>query len=525
MKITTGLYAAETAFFALFRYYWGLGRPLIVGAALHNLFEWVIVILLAYGTNYKNVSQSVVTAIIWIISVVAVTLMVPGLLTAFLVEQSTGIMLDFAMPLMFLGKHFLSHDPQVRKFYRLPAIAHTLHILFTILPLVFANFHVGYTSWYSSFFLETAIYLSAPMTHILYCIWAYTYDKTLQETAELQGMEPRVVGEEEQHLSNGSNGSTTNAPRVSNGSSNGKKLVGDFVPVLLEDKLRIKDVKKYLIAGFVAGQIALVALPTLVLGECAPPPQCVPDGIITGTSIASVHPGMGQAFEDLVATTKLIERARSAPGNLDYQLHANVQDPNEFRFVEQWASREALENWVTKGAPAEIFASPNMKGLLVGGELKNMQGYYDYPKEQCHAKANGGVTFDVGSSCSKVWKVVGDWGNCDWVVGCKYASVVPNPGGDPKRVLSMENGQDLTVYQRQYSEVARKMIYEVSEPAFMDGYVGDISLQGNKTKGSRGCTVTYKFSVPKGPGHPSVEFVYDDFYQNRIPALQKMFSR
>ena len=145
MKITTGLYAAETAFFALFRYYWGLGRPLIVGAALHNLFEWTMVILLANGTNYRNVAPSVVKAIFWVISVVAVTLMVPGLLTAFLVEQSTGIMLDFAMPLMFLSKYLLSQDEKVQKFYRLPALAHTLHILFTILPLVFANFHVGYT--------------------------------------------------------------------------------------------------------------------------------------------------------------------------------------------------------------------------------------------------------------------------------------------------------------------------------------------------------------------------------------------
>jgi quinol monooxygenase YgiN len=399
------------------------------------------------------------------------------------------------MPLMFLYKYYFDSKKEVQKFYQYPALAHTLHILFTILPLVFANFHVGYVSWYSTFFLEAAIYVSAPMTHILYCAWAWDYDQICQQTSKM----------EENDKAN-----TNGKAETKNG--------------LIPKEYRIKDVKKYIIIGFFMGMVALVAVPTLVLEACPTQPHCVPDGIITGTSVATVHRGMGPAFEDLVESKKLVESARHFPGNLGYELVADVKNKNEYRFIEKWASRVALRSWLENEkdpVPKALFASENMKGLLVGEALNSMEGYFDPVSPSCHAKVHGGVSFDVNSRCAAVWNVVGDWGNCEWVIGCKFAAVEKNTAGDPKRRMEMENGDTLIVYRRDFSLKARTLLYEVTEPAPFSGYSGEISLED---KGKH-CSLTYKFTTPSGPGHVPVDFVYADFYNNRVPALQEMFSK
>ena len=57
--------------------------------------------------------------------------------------------------------------------YLLPALAHTVHIFGTILPLVFAIFLSGSISWVTDFGLELLINLTVPMTHFFYCLWTF----------------------------------------------------------------------------------------------------------------------------------------------------------------------------------------------------------------------------------------------------------------------------------------------------------------------------------------------------------------
>ncbi len=51
--------------------------------------------------------------------------------------------------------------------------------------------------------------------------------------------------------------------------------------------------------------------------------------------------GTDRAF--LAAAEKCIEETRKEPGNVFYNLRRNPFDPNEFTFVEEWATKEALE--------------------------------------------------------------------------------------------------------------------------------------------------------------------------------------
>jgi quinol monooxygenase YgiN len=352
MKITCGLYAAETAFFAIFRIYWGLSKPLIGGAALHNLFEWAIVLhLIAETKNFASFERNMQLATFWILTVISFTIMIPNLLLAFLAEQATGIMLDFGMPLMFLSVYLNKKlPPEVRKFYLLPSIAHTLHILFTIVPLVFANFFVGRVSWYSSFWNEIFIYISAPITHVLYIVWSHTVDEIRLEDHDLTPDETKE-------------------------------------DCLLPPKYRFKGAKFYIGIGFLLGLFTLLGVPAL-LGTC--PPTCVTEGPITGTSVAFVNRGYEDRFIEMVRQADLVKTARRAKGNIDYKLVQNDNNPREFRFIETWSSYATLGAWISQGLPKDFFHTPEMVNeVLSGGTLKNFASYKNMGAK-CASKAAGG---------------------------------------------------------------------------------------------------------------------------------------
>ena len=339
MKLTCALYSIETAFFAVIRIYLGLSKPLIVGAALHNLFEWSIVLHLMTETkNFAHFTRNMQLATIWIVAVVSIALMIPNLLLAFLAEQATGIMLDFGMPLMFLSQIFSrTKDREVKRFYMLPAIAHTAHILFTIIPLVMANFFVGAVSWYSSFWNEIAIYISAPVTHLLYIAWSHQVDEIRQHHA-------LTVGETKEDC-------------------------------LLPVQYRFKGAAKFIGVGFIMGLFMLLGVPALI-GECTmEPPTCIPTGPITGTSVALVNRGYEDVFVDLIEKAKLVESARKFKGNVNYKLVQNVFNPREFRFIETWESYSAVGVWRNSKVPKTLFSSEAMKLTLSGGALTNFGGY------------------------------------------------------------------------------------------------------------------------------------------------------
>lgn len=341
MKIVCALYSAETAFFAVFRIFFGLSKPLIAGAALHNLFEWAIVLHLVAETKSKiHFIRNMQLATFWIITVISFSIMIPNLLLAFLAEQATGIMLDFGMPLMYISQLLNKRlPPEVKKFYVLPAIAHTLHILFTIIPLVVANFFVGTVSWYSSFWNEIVIYISAPITHLLYIFWSHQVDAIReQEQAKIKG-----------------------GPR------------DDFA--LLPAEYRFYGAKKFIGIGFVLGLFTLLGVPA-ILQECKEqPPICNPTGPLTGTSIALVNFGYEDVFVDLVEKAHLVKSARKFKGNIDYSLVRNTKNSREFRFIETWESFSAVETWIRSPVVRTLFDSKEMKNALNGESLTSFGSY------------------------------------------------------------------------------------------------------------------------------------------------------
>ena len=172
MSIITGWYAVITSFFALVRFYWGISKPLLITAALHNLAEWCIVVHISSGSrNRTDLKRGQALALYWISAIICIGMVIPDLFIAFAVEQSFGIILDFLLPILLVTKALFSDDPQVRKFYRLPALAHTIHLFGTIIPLGIAILLMNNPSIFSDLVLEAIINLCVPITHSLYCSW------------------------------------------------------------------------------------------------------------------------------------------------------------------------------------------------------------------------------------------------------------------------------------------------------------------------------------------------------------------
>lgn len=92
--IATSGYAIVTSSFAIFRAQFGLSKPLLIGAALHNLFEWMFVATVTHATLASK-KQFIAKAAAWILLVVFTVALVPDIKIATILEQSVGIMLDF----------------------------------------------------------------------------------------------------------------------------------------------------------------------------------------------------------------------------------------------------------------------------------------------------------------------------------------------------------------------------------------------------------------------------------------------
>ncbi|GAB9465456.1 hypothetical protein Gpo141_00002863 [Globisporangium polare] len=450
--VATSGYAIVTGAFAIARAQYGVSKPLLVGAALHNLFEWVFVATITQS-KWADKKRMIVKTSLWIGLVITAVVLIPDTKIATLVEQSVGIMLDFFLVVAFFELAVMGTDPEVKSFYLLPFIAVAVHLFFTILPLVFANFAVGATDYFV-LVNEIMIYVSPLVTHGIYYIWGQRVDKRWDAKGDI---EPRFM---------------------------------------------VKSAKFKMVMAFGMGLIPLLGI-TSHAGSCIAPTA------LTGTTIARVNPGLGDAFIDRIAQFKLVETAKEADGCIDYVLTRNIQDPDEFRFIEKWESVEAVTQWMNRGLPAELFHNdPAMHQLLVGGKLTVQGAYMDVqtPKELTH----GGVWFPMGAKCDKVWDVVGNWSDCSWVIGCTRAEVL-NP---TLRVLHIGDKANITVTLRELNDNAMSLRYS------FPGHEGHVTLYNNATSG--GCDATYAFNTAGGV--EKVADVYADFLHNRVPLLQKMFS-
>jgi len=279
------------------------------------------------------------------------------------------------------------------------------------------------------------IYISAVITHVLYTLWGPKFDDKMVPSSK------------------------------------------DADDHKIPQKFLAKGMTSKLVVGFFLGLIPL-------LGIVAHTPVCPAPTLLTGTTIADVYPGLGDAFVDQIAAFDLVAKARAAKGNVDYHFYRNLQNPNEFRFIETWKSQQDVQEWVT-GYPQKVFSDPTVTQLLVGGTLK-IQGAYLVIPPAVKPLHHGGVHFTMGSTCDKIWNVMSNWSDCSWVIGCAEASVDPK---DPTiRKLDFPGAHTVTEKLVDLNKYDKSLKYTMVKP---EGYTGLITLQPNQS----GCSATYKFHV------------------------------
>ena len=102
LKITCALYAIETSLFALIRFYWGVSKPLVAAAAVHNLFEWSIVFHVAAIEDndcdgkcaYKTFKKRLCWATLFIATLTTICLCIPSLYWSLALEMVSDLFLS-----------------------------------------------------------------------------------------------------------------------------------------------------------------------------------------------------------------------------------------------------------------------------------------------------------------------------------------------------------------------------------------------------------------------------------------------
>ena len=250
--------------------------------------------------------------------------------------------------------------------------------------------------------------------------------------------------------------------------------------------------------------------------------------IVTSISVATVRDAKGQdSLEDLVASKKLVEKALAFEGNLGYEFVKNAEDPNEYRFIEKWESMEALSKWM-EGFHSELFSGQIMKGVLLGGELHDVQKLITPAPVSCRPYSTGTITYSVETECKVVMNDLSRWDNANYLPWVTKAELKPNPDGSdkPYRWLYWNNSPEPGAGSiRHYmNEEDFVLTYEITEfpsnPPYA-GYIGDFKM----TQKSDGCEVVYKFTIPKGGERLTHDQIYEAFYAFEVTYQQKVYSK
>jgi quinol monooxygenase YgiN len=552
MRTVLGYYAAVTGLFSILRAFFHLGKPLLVGAAAHNLGELLALAqLLNITPEYvENWSRK---ATIWICLVIATIIGAPSMTIAIVVEQASGIVVDY-LSLAVLIALFVSQKPDstMKNAYGKALFAMFVHIFFTILPLVLANFSVGETGLFY-YLNETIVVISSIATHWILWGFAEDFDQLVNQQRPPSNAVGQLGGDFPFNLEPTSalllappvvdpGQSASSSPPPNQNNEPASPVVATIGQSIL-NLLSRRPIVLLFVGCLMAGLASVVILPqslTPIRSTIYSPHghQFVETSVI-GTSVAKVHYGLGEAFLDHIESTQLITSARRAPGNLQYDLHRNIQNPDEFRFVEVWITKQALEDWLKNGKPKEIFGDDKItRSLLFNQTLFDLEAYQRlYPASQSISRdatyipivppqiipSKGGIHFEVVSSCDKVWSIISNISDCTWVLGCKSAIVDEI---DPDvRYMTMMDDSKITMRFLKLNSSQYSLNYNLKE----NSYFGNILLRklnnsgdDNNNNNGYNCEVSYQFSTPGGK--LAVDKVYRDFWENRVPFLQKLFG-
>ncbi|KAG7363272.1 hypothetical protein IV203_026632 [Nitzschia inconspicua] len=519
LMITCGLYAVETSFFAIIRFFFGVCKPLVALAALHNLFEWSIVLHVAHGTTNRNVlCKRLGIAALFINVQIIICLCVPDFETSLGLEMVFGLMMDFGIPLLFLSQFSCPHR---KKLYGCAAAAHSIHLLGTILPLVFAiHFSSSHASWFGGFFLEILINITVPLTHFLYCYWSYQIDYLADET----GITISFLAEKDQSISTEKghcsidqqhSGSETVETSKTEDLTNTKSGVSHYCEPRRSgktDEVQIRDVWRFLTIGFFLGLVPLLVVPKLLMKECEGGDRCFTQSYVTKTSVVSAGNGLQttSSHDQDSTRTALVDILKSQnPGLVSVRvLRMDGADLNDslYHTVETWKDVKSLTG-----------SSISVSNVMAGRNVKALDAFTEVKVAICQDKEIGVVKVKTGFKCPPLWNILDGANYCGWVPGCKYMKEL-----DGLLSLYMKDGSVVNAVGDKNKVMSFHV--EVLSQTQLSGFKGSLSLREDLATGL--CDVNYSFQIILGDGSGKISsFFYDSFIEQFIPKLHEMAMR
>eukprot|EP00577_Skeletonema_sp_RCC1716_P010526 CAMPEP_0113413536 /NCGR_PEP_ID=MMETSP0013_2-20120614/23490_1 /TAXON_ID=2843 ORGANISM="Skeletonema costatum, Strain 1716" /NCGR_SAMPLE_ID=MMETSP0013_2 /ASSEMBLY_ACC=CAM_ASM_000158 /LENGTH=834 /DNA_ID=CAMNT_0000300241 /DNA_START=16 /DNA_END=2520 /DNA_ORIENTATION=- /assembly_acc=CAM_ASM_000158 len=513
LKIACALYSVETAIFALIRYYWGVCKPLVAAAAVHNLCEWGIV--LSISMNYKELEKYLPMAAFFITFLVTLCICVPNLFLSLGLEQSFGIMLDFGMPIMFTLQLL---DNEKRKIYLLPAIAHTVHIFGTILPLVYSIMLSNHVSWFSTFFLEILINVTVPAAHFIYCYWSFDLERILTELRDappappaparrfttfrfsiFQPLDhdevPSVIGSDESSVSEptdasggGMHGFAREPPqaRWKSEPSVASEEDDSEDEGILPPKYRIDNTQRFLGMGFVLGLFTLAYIPLAYMPECDAPP-CLTQRYVSKTSILTLSDDM------LESGGTIKETVQRLPGLVELHVGRALHDvaADKYIMVKTWSAKENMTD-----DTLSHFIDASAGDDLIDEAMSRQLDVATVNKKQCASERIDSIKVQPQYSCKKLWRVLSSPGYCAWIPGCKFAATQSSHHAQ----LYMGDGTTLpAVITKNKKE--KKISVSVLSQTELPGYSAVMTLEktGNGlfpwSNGNKSCNLKYEFRI------------------------------
>jgi len=532
LKITCAVYAMETALFALIRFYWGVCKPLVVAAAVHNLCEWSIVLHMV--ANHEELNKYLPSAAFFITFLSTLCMCVPNLFVSLGLEQSFGIMLDFGMPMMFSMQLFCCEK---RRIYFLPATAHTVHLFGTILPQVYSIMLSNRVSWFSTFFLEVLINVTIPVTHFIYCYWSFDLERIVTELREAPPEEqptrsrrfttisfsmfrpvntdevPSVIGSDESSFAEptGVTGRSVtfeedNGPKRRSTLSTKfemdshpplKKLKSDLTNSfedddsedegLLPQKYRIRKIERYMVLGFVLGLFTLAYIPLTYMPECDAPP-CLTQRYVSKTSILTLSDDM------LESGGTIKETVQRLPGLVELHVGRALHDvaADKYIMVETWSAKDNM----TDDTLSHFIDASAGDDLIDEATLSRQLDVATVNKKQCALERIDSIEVQPQYSCKKLWRVLSSPGYCAWIPGCKFAATQSSHHAQ----LYMGDGTTLpAVITKNKKE--KKISVSVLSQTELPGYSAVMTLEktGNGlfpwSNGNKSCNLKYEFRI------------------------------
>jgi len=503
----TSMYSIVTGALALVRYFLNISRLFHLCVILHNLAECMI---MAHFMTFKDSSnrqnpeytllKRLTYVFCWNLFVIAFQFLVPSFAASYYWTRPFDTLMDLALPFSFVPKALYSENPEVRDFYKLPAIATMVHLLCAIVPVSFAILFSQHASWFTDFFLEAVINLSIPLTHILWCYWAMKFQGKVWHWSDTKGWEYLI------HVG----GSPEKSSQLSEADS--KKAT----------EWEVDNPWRKIAPAFIIGWFGGWLVPIL-LGECSQLPHHCHFFNQKATASTTFKAKNGFNFELEKHLLELRSLAEESPGNLLFQVNKKVNNNLKFNIYEAWEKVDDLKKFRKSINYESLLSSDAFTKILDNKKgLEQIGIFVEEMPPECRSKGLGSVLFEVPQSCDDVEHSIEYFNLCLGVPNCLRSFYSGSIDLEGHIFFELDDGR--TIAGLKYNALREgTTVYEVtqSEDA-LSGYTGTISKQPGESKKS--CIINYQFTIPLGRDNIPASKIQRDF-EGDLPRYKRMLVK